>query len=124
MKLSRKDFDRAVQRSIRRIPHEIRRHLDNVLISVQDHPAPEILEAMGLPPGEPLLGLYQGASLFERSPIYPPLYPDTILIFQKPLEDMCQTIGELEEQIEITVVHEVAHFIGIDEERLIELGYE
>ncbi|MCX5833912.1 MAG: metallopeptidase family protein [Deltaproteobacteria bacterium] len=124
MKLSRKDFDKAVQRSIRRIPHEIRQHLDNVLISVQKSPSPDLLEAMGLPPDEPLLGLYQGASLLERSMIYPPLFPDTILIFQKPLEEMCQTIKELEEQIEITVVHEVAHFIGIDEERLIELGYE
>ncbi len=124
MKLRRKDFDKAVQRAIRRIPHEIRQHLDNVLISVQESPSPEILEAMGLPPDEPLLGLYQGASLLERSAVYPPLYPDTIFIFQKPLEEMCETIGELEEQIEITVVHEVAHFIGIDEERLIELGYE
>jgi predicted Zn-dependent protease with MMP-like domain len=124
MKLSRKDFDRAVQRSIRRIPHEIRQHLDNVLISVQENPSPDLLETMGLPPGEPLLGLYQGASLMERSMIYPPLFPDTILIFQRPLEEICQTIEELEEQIEITVVHEVAHFIGIDEERLIELGYE
>jgi len=124
MKLSRKDFDRAVQRSIRRIPPEIRRHLDNILISVQQNPPPDLLEAMGLPPDEPLLGIYQGASLLERSTVFPPLYPDTIFIFQEPLEEMCETIEELEEQIEITVVHEVAHFLGIDEERLIELGYE
>ncbi len=124
MKLNRKDFDRAVQRAIRRIPREIRRHLDNILISVQQTPPPELLEAMGLPPDEPLLGVYQGASLLERSTFNPPLYPDTIFIFQEPLQEMCETIEELEEQIEITVVHEVAHFLGIDEEKLIELGYE
>ncbi len=124
MKLNRRDFDKAVQRAIRRIPREIRRHLDNILISVQQNPPPDLLEAMGLPPGEPLLGIYQGASLLERSTFNPPLYPDTIFIFQKPLEEMCDTLEELEEQIEITVVHEVAHFLGIDEERLIELGYE
>ncbi len=124
MKLNRKDFDKAVQRAIRRIPREIRRHLDNILISVQQNPPPDLLEAMGLPPDEPLLGIYQGASLLERSTFNPPLYPDTIFIFQEPLEEMCDTIEELEEQIEITVVHEVAHFLGIDEERLIELGYE
>ncbi|HOD36722.1 MAG TPA: metallopeptidase family protein [Syntrophales bacterium] len=124
MKLGRKDFDKAVQRAIKRIPREIRRHLDNILISVRQNPSPDLLEAMGLPPDEPLLGIYQGASLLERSTFNPPLYPDTIFIFQRPLEEMCETIEELEEQIEITVVHEVAHFLGIDEERLIELGYE
>jgi predicted Zn-dependent protease with MMP-like domain len=124
MKLNRRDFDKAVQRAIRRIPREIRQHLDNILISVQQNPPPDLLEAMGLPPDEPLLGVYQGASLLDRSTFNPPLYPDTIFIFQEPLEEMCETIEELEEQIEITVVHEVAHFLGIDEERLIELGYE
>jgi predicted Zn-dependent protease with MMP-like domain len=59
----------------------------------------------------------------DRSVVYPPLYPDTIILFQEPLERMCNTIDELEEQIEITVVHEIAHFLGISEERLAELGY-
>jgi predicted Zn-dependent protease with MMP-like domain len=53
----------------------------------------------------------------------PPLSPDTIFLFQGPLEEMAETVEELEEQIEITVVHEVAHYIGMDEERLAELGY-
>jgi len=54
----------------------------------------------------------------------PSLYPDSIFIFQEPLEEMCGTVEELERQIEITVVHEVAHFIGIDDARLAELGYD
>ena len=124
MRLGRKEFDKAVRRALRRIPEEIRRYLDNILITVQDWPPEELLEEMGLPADEPLLGVYQGASLAERSTFNPPLYPDTIFIFQGPLEEMCETIDELEEQIEITVVHEVAHFIGFDEERLAELGYE
>ncbi|PKN33301.1 MAG: hypothetical protein CVU61_13860 [Deltaproteobacteria bacterium HGW-Deltaproteobacteria-19] len=124
MRLSKHEFDRVVQRAIRRIPKEIRRHLDNMVISVRERPSPELLQVMGLPPDYPLLGVYQGSSLMERSPTYPPLYPDTILIFQEPLEEMCWTLEELEEEVEITVVHEVAHFLGITEERLIELGYE
>jgi predicted Zn-dependent protease with MMP-like domain len=58
-----------------------------------------------------------------RSVFAPPLYPDTIFIFQEPLEGMCSTLDELEREIEITVVHEVAHFLGIGEDRLSELGY-
>ena len=121
--LNEMEFDRVVKRAIKRIPTEIRQHLHNILISVQRRPSKEILEEVGLSRNEPLLGLYTGVSLKDRSSIYPPMYPDTIILFQEPLERMCMTIEELEEQIEITVVHEIAHFLGISEERLAELGY-
>jgi len=124
MKLSAREFDRAVQRSVKRIPREIRKHLDNIIISVQKWPSKELLEEMGLPPDEPLLGVYTGASLMERSHFDTLQYPDTIQIFQEPLEEMCETMEELEEEIEITVVHEVAHFIGMTEQELADLGYE
>jgi predicted Zn-dependent protease with MMP-like domain len=70
-----------------------------------------------------LLGLFVGVPLIERSVTTPPLYPDIIYLFQEPLETMCETIEELEEEIEVTVVHEVAHYLGMTEERLAELGY-
>jgi len=123
LRLNDTEFDRVVKRAMRRIPLEIRSYLDNVLISVQKRPSKEIREEMGLYRNEPLLGMYRGISLMDRSATYPPLYPDTIILFQEPLEKMCETIEELEEQVEITVVHEIAHFIGISEERLAELGY-
>jgi predicted Zn-dependent protease with MMP-like domain len=124
MKLNNKEFDRIVQQAIGRIPEEIRQHLDNILITVQQRPTPEMLAEMGYPPDEPLLGIYWGVPLNERSAAEPPLYPDTIFIFKEPLEEMCASREELEEEIEITVVHEVAHFLGMSEERLAELGYE
>jgi predicted Zn-dependent protease with MMP-like domain len=124
MRLSEEDFDRIVKRSIRRIPREIRRHLDNILISIQGRPDEELLEEMGIPADEPLLGLFTGVPQVERSVTDPPLFPDTIFLFQEPLEEMCATMEELEEEIEITVVHEIAHALGIDEERLAELGYD
>jgi len=124
MKLNQKAFDRAVRRAVDRIPGEIRDHLENVVISVRKRPSKEMLAQMGVPPGETLLGLYQGDSLMDRSFFSPPPFPDTIFIFQEPLEEMCDTIAELEREIEITVVHEIAHFLGIEEDRLEELGYE
>lgn len=124
MKLSNEEFDRIVQRAIRRIPEEIRQHLDNIVISVRKRPSRRLLGDMDLPPDEPLLGVFEGVSLLERSVTDPPLYPDTIFLFQEPLQEMCETLEELEEEIEITVVHEVAHYLGMTEERLEELGYE
>jgi predicted Zn-dependent protease with MMP-like domain len=123
MKLSDKDFDRIVKRAIRRIPEELRQHLDNVLISVRKRPSKEMLEEMDVPPGEELLGFFSGVPLVDQSVISPPLYSDTIFIFQEPLEEMCKTVEELEQEIELTVVHEIAHYFGISEERLEELGY-
>lgn len=124
MKLNQKEFDKAVRRAYKRIPAEIRDRMENVVLTVKKRPTQEMLEEMDYPPDEPLLGLYDGASLREHSFFSaPPLHPDTIYIFQKPLEEMCESLSELEREIEITVVHEVAHFLGISEERLEELGY-
>jgi len=59
----------------------------------------------------------------ERSATAPPLFPDEILIFREPLERCCRSAAELVEEIEITVVHEVAHYLGFDEDQLADLGY-
>jgi predicted Zn-dependent protease with MMP-like domain len=123
-RLSDKDFDRIVQRAIARIPQEIRQHLDNILISVQKWPSPELLEDLGFPADEPLLGAFWGVPLMDRSVTDPEPFPDRIFLFQDILEETCETIEELEDEIEITVVHEIAHALGIDEDRLAELGYD
>ncbi len=124
MKLTEKEFDKLVRKAIGKIPSEFGEHLDNVVITVMKRPTENMLRDEGVPHGETLLGLYQGIPLPERTVTSPPLYPDAIFLFQEPLEQMCETFEELEEEIEITVVHEIAHFMGMTEERLAELGYE
>ncbi len=123
IRLSPKEFRGLVERAVARIPWDIRRHLENMVITVERRPSPELLEEVGVPPGETLLGLYDGVPLTERSVTDPPLYPDTIYLFQEPLEELCSTREELIEEIEITVVHEVAHALGLSDKRLEELGY-
>ena len=123
MRVSEKTFDKIVKRALSRLPDEIRRHLHNLVISVLPRPSRAMRKEVGFRPGDELLGLFQGVPLIERSITSPPLYPDTIFLFQEPLEETADTIEELEEQIAITVVHEVAHYIGMDEKRLAELGY-
>jgi predicted Zn-dependent protease with MMP-like domain len=123
MRLSRKEFENAVERAIAQIPEMFRAHLANLSIAVEERPARSLLQELDVPPGETLFGVFTGIPLPERSVTEPPLYPDAILIFRKPLEDACRNLAELEEEIAITVVHEVAHYLGISEERLEELGY-
>ena len=112
-----------VESAVDRLPLEFREQLKNIVITVEKRPSPSLLREMGLPPGEPLLGIYQGVPLPERSVVDPPLYPDAITLFQEPLESICATPEELLEEIEITLAHEIAHFLGIGEDRLQELGY-
>jgi len=113
-----------VERAVESLPADFKRHLENVQLVVQDQPDPALLEEMEIPAEETLFGLYQGTPLTEREGSTEPRLPDQILIFQRPIEEACRTRAEIEEEVRRTVVHEVAHFFGIDEERLRELGWE
>ena len=124
MKLSEEEFDAIVKRALHRVPAEIGQHLDNIIISVRKRPSKKMLREMDVPEDDTLFGVFEGIPLIERSVTSPPLFPDSILLFQEPLEAACETIEQLEEEIEVTVVHEIAHFVGMSEERLAELGYD
>jgi predicted Zn-dependent protease with MMP-like domain len=115
------DFYELVERAVERLPPELSRLLDNVAIVVDDWPDYSTpLVSSG--PGETLYGLYEGVPLTERGAGYYGVLPDKITIFRGPLErDFAK--DELEEQVRITVVHEIAHYFGFDEERLEELGW-
>jgi len=124
LKLSEEEFDRIVRMALDRIPADLSRYLDNLIISVRKRPSRKMLREMNLEIGDALFGLFDGVPLTERSVTSPPLFPDSILLFQEPLEAACETLEQLEEEIEVTIVHEVAHFVGMSEERLAELGYD
>jgi predicted Zn-dependent protease with MMP-like domain len=120
--MRREAFELLVQRAIQDLPAEFRDKLENVAIIVESQPSPELLERMEISPEDELLGLYEGVPLTERG-FDSPLYPDRIWIFQKPIEASCESSGEIMEQVKITLVHEVAHFFGLNDDYLEELGY-
>ena len=115
------DFYELVERALDGLPPELSGLLDNVAIVVEDWPEYSTPLVSG-GPEETLYGLYEGVPLTERSAGYYGFLPDRITIFRGPLERDFAT-QELEEQVRITVVHEIAHYFGFDEERLEELGW-
>ncbi len=123
MRLTERQFDDRVQRALDRIPEPFQAAMDNLVITVEKRPSKALLASMGLPPGEPLFGVFDGVPLTERSAMDPPLYPDRIVLFQEPLEAYCRSLAELEREIEITLVHEMAHYLGMDEAEIEALGY-
>ncbi|MDR5710139.1 MAG: metallopeptidase family protein [Armatimonadota bacterium] len=120
--MTRKRFERLVEEILRTLPPEFRRALENVHVVVEDEPTPEQLASVGLGPGDLLFGLYEGTPLPGRG-LEPPLLPDRITVFLRPLLKVCETEEELREEIRRTVLHELAHHFGLEEDRLEELGY-
>ena len=105
-------FEGHVERALASLPAELREAIQNVEISVEDEH----------PEDPDLFGLYEGVPLTERGD-WAGAIPDRIRIFRLPLVESFSDPEELEEEIRITVLHEIAHYFGIDEERLDELGY-
>ena len=106
-------FDELVSDALDEIPPKLTAALQNVVVLVE-----------GRHPEEPdLLGLYEGTALTDRDSSYAGSLPDTITIYRDALLEMCETEDEVVEEVTVTVVHEIAHHFGIDDERLHELGW-
>jgi len=121
--MDRRAFEKLLDEAIGELPEEFREKLKNVALIVEDYPSEELMRQMDIPEGDTLFGLYEGTPLTERGYFDAPLHPDRILIFQGAIEDECDSPEEIKEELKITLVHEIAHFFGIDDDYLEELGY-
>jgi predicted Zn-dependent protease with MMP-like domain len=106
-------FDELVSDALDLIPPQLAAVMDNVVVLVADRNEEDA----------DLLGLYEGVALTERDSHYGGSLPDTITIYREALLDACDSDDELVEEVKITVVHEIAHHFGIDDDRLHELGW-
>jgi predicted Zn-dependent protease with MMP-like domain len=106
-------FDELVSDALDLIPPELTDAMDNVVVLVADRHPEE----------DDLLGLYEGVALTERNTDYAGALPDAITIYREALLDVCSAEDEVVEQVAITVIHEIAHHFGIDDDRLDELGW-
>jgi predicted Zn-dependent protease with MMP-like domain len=112
--MSRERFEELVSDALDRVPPDLAALIDNCVVLVEDEP----------PADDPhLLGVYDGTPLTERGPGYTFLLPDRITIFRNPTLQMCESEEEVVDEVNITVVHEIAHHFGIDDETLHALGY-
>jgi predicted Zn-dependent protease with MMP-like domain len=115
----RRLFEGFVKEAVDSLPAEIKNELENVAVLIEDEPPEGWEEEMG--EGGDLLGLYRGISKKDRGFWYGNVLPDTIVIYQKPLERMSASREDLRENVRQTVVHEVGHYFGLDEEQLQDL---
>ena len=125
--LSREEVEEAVGDGLDRLPERLVDRMDNVVILVEEEPTPEQLASIREPgahgQGTSLFGLYEGVPLPQRSGFHPPHVPDRVFIFRGPLSRAFRTPHALREQVAVTVLHEVGHHFGIDDDRLHALGW-
>ncbi|MEO3940527.1 metallopeptidase family protein [Paenarthrobacter nicotinovorans] len=118
--MSAEEFEEAVSDALQLIPPKAASAMDNVAIFIEDDYTPQ----PGENPDTVLLGLYEGVPLTERDSWWEAgSLPDRITIFRQPILDICSTREEVIDEVAITVVHEIAHHFGIDDDRLHELGW-
>jgi predicted Zn-dependent protease with MMP-like domain len=110
-------FEVLVERVLDGLPQEIVRLLDNVAIVIEDEPSPDQLREAGLGPAEALYGLYEGTPAVEYAADWVPL-PNKISLFRLPLEEDFPDPDDLADEVRLTVIHELAHHAGIDDQRL------
>ena len=122
--MDKNEIREEVARVLDKLPRQFRKQLHNVEIVVEERPGEELFLDAGLDPEhDTLYGLYQGIPLPDRSSLYPPILPDKITIFAEPLLEDFPDPDELRDQIRVTVLHEIAHYFGFDDDEIDKLGY-
>jgi predicted Zn-dependent protease with MMP-like domain len=119
--VNRDAFVDMVQRALDELPEAFRERIANVDIAVEDAARPDDYARTHSPVGSTLLGVYRGIPLTRRGAHYNMALPDTIVIFQLPIQRMARDEADLERRVARVVRHEIAHYFGISDERLHEL---
>ena len=128
----RERFDTLLEKHLDALPERYAAFLEEVPLVVEDRPGRQLLEEMEMSDGGDLCGLHSGVPLTERSVEDHATIPDQIMLFREPIFRMARLAGrssrsrrdELDRQIRITLLHELGHHLGLDEDQLEELGYE
>jgi predicted Zn-dependent protease with MMP-like domain len=119
--MDRQSFEKLVAEAMDALPARFKKLIRNVAVLVEDYPSLEVRRRMGAPSRSSILGLYHGTPFQHRGPYYGNLPPDVIIIYQRPIEEICATDADIREQVQDTVVHEVAHYFGFTDAELREI---
>jgi predicted Zn-dependent protease with MMP-like domain len=120
VEVSDQEFQRLIDEALGKLPGDHAKNIQNVAILYQDEPTQEQRQQLALRNGQSLLGLYEGLPLSERQGMTR-LLPDRITLFRKPLQGQSATLEELGENIRHTLWHEIAHYYGLNHDRIHEL---
>lgn len=116
--MTRKEFEALVESALKKLPRPFREKLANIVVVVEDWADAETLREMDIEPPDTLYGLYRGVDLTRRDSSYGNVLPDTIHIYQGPIEEDCADREEMAELVREVVTHEVGHYFGLDDDTM------
>jgi predicted Zn-dependent protease with MMP-like domain len=116
--MTRRQFEALVEKAMRRLPKSFKEKIKNVAVVVEDWADDETLADVGIEPPDTLYGLYRGIDLTRRDSGYGNVLPDTVTIYQGPIEEDCDDEDEMAELVRETVIHEIGHYFGLDDETM------
>ena len=116
--MTRRQFEGLVERAMRTLPKGFKERIANIAVVVEDWADDATLEEMGIEPPDTLYGLYRGIDLTHRDSSYGNVLPDVITIYQGPIEEDAADEAEMAEIVRETVVHELGHYFGLDDDTL------
>ena len=116
--MNRRRFEALVEKAMRKLPKKFKDKIKNVAVVVEDWADDETLSEMGIEPPDTLYGLYRGIDITRRDSGYGNVLPDTVTIYQGPIEEDCVDQEEMAELVRETVIHEIGHYFGLDDETM------
>jgi len=116
--MTRRQFEALVEKAMRKLPKSFKEKIANIAVMVEDWADDATLAEMGIEPPDTLYGLYRGVELGHRDSTYANVLPDVITIYQGPIEEDAADEEEMAEIVRETVVHELGHYFGLDDETM------
>jgi len=116
--MNREKFEALVHDALKALPRSFRERIANVVVVVEDWADDDTLDEMGIEPPDTLYGLYRGVDITRRDSGYGNVLPDTIHIYQGPIEEDCATPAEMADLVRDVVIHEVGHYFGLDDDTM------
>lgn len=119
--MEREKFEKLAEEALAQIPKKFKKLISNLALIVEEKPSREIYERTGSSPLSSILGHYHGVPFKHRGPFYGNIPPDVIVIYQKPIENICSTEEEIKKKVKEVVFHEIGHYFGLSDKELKEI---
>jgi predicted Zn-dependent protease with MMP-like domain len=116
--MDKEEFEKLVEEALADLPSKFKKYLQNIAVIVEEYPSKETRTRTGTPSYATLLGLYHGVPFKHRGPYYGNNPPDVIVLYQKPIENICATEEEVKEKVKSVLLHEIGHYFGLSEKEL------
>jgi predicted Zn-dependent protease with MMP-like domain len=119
--LKKEKFEKLVEEALSQLPRKFKKYIANLVVMVEESPPREVYRQTGSSPYSTILGVYHGVPFKHRGPYYGNIPPDVIVIYQKPILEMCHSEKDIQQKVKEVVFHEVGHYFGLSDEDLREI---